>query len=89
MASRTTAGSGSVDVPKSLPFHFYCPTTEEKNKASGVVPGPKVLVLNSGDEMFGELRDLNYQAVGPLLSRRAKRVTSQMEVRSVFVLLFS
>eukprot|EP00117_Sycon_ciliatum_P010697 scpid60404/ scgid12493/ Vacuolar protein sorting-associated protein 33A len=68
----------SVKLP---PEKFLSSEQEEKNKASGVVPGPKVLVLNSGDEMFGELRDLNYQAVGPLLSRRAKRVTSQMDER--------
>ncbi|XP_070389555.1 vacuolar protein sorting-associated protein 33A isoform X2 [Dermacentor albipictus] len=39
------------------------------------------LCLNSAEELFAELRDRNFNAVGPLLSREAKSLTSQYEVR--------
>merc|ERR1719334_2960251 len=36
---------------------------------------PQTLVLNSAEELFAELRDKNFQAVGPVLSRKAKDLT--------------
>ena len=42
--------------------------------------GPKKVVLNSGDELFSEIRDLNFSGVGVVLSRRAKQISAAFEV---------
>jgi len=36
---------------------------------------PQTLPLHSGEELYAELRDKNFQAVGPVLSRKAKDLT--------------
>jgi len=36
---------------------------------------PQTLQLNSAEELYAELRDKNFQAVGPVLSRKAKDLT--------------
>ena len=41
----------------------------------------KKIPLSSAEEMFSELRDKNFNAVGPALSRRARTVAAQMEER--------
>lgn len=41
----------------------------------------KTIPLHSGEEMFCELRDKNFNAVGPTLSKKAKYVSSQFEER--------
>lgn len=43
--------------------------------------GPKKVVLNSSDELFYDIRDLNFSAVGIHLSRRAKQISAAFEVR--------
>ena len=43
-------------------------------------PTLKTISLNSAEELFTELRDLNYHAVGPLLNRRARHVKEAFEV---------
>ena len=40
----------------------------------------KKVILNSGEELYSELRDRNFNAVGPMLSRRAKTITAQFDV---------
>ena len=42
--------------------------------------GPMALVLNSEEQMFTEMRDLNFRAVGQFLSREAKKITALYEV---------
>ncbi|XP_029193786.2 vacuolar protein sorting-associated protein 33A-like [Acropora millepora] len=42
-------------------------------------PGPKKVVLNSSDELFDDLRDLNFSAVGIHLSRKAKQISAAFE----------
>lgn len=39
----------------------------------------KKIVLNSGENLFAEIRDMNFSAVGPVLSREAKRITAEYE----------
>lgn len=39
----------------------------------------KILFLNSSDELFAQLRDKNFNAVGQQLSRHAETVSAQME----------
>ncbi|XP_059089713.1 vacuolar protein sorting-associated protein 33A-like [Tigriopus californicus] len=41
----------------------------------------KTIPLHSGEDMFCELRDKNFNAVGPTLSKKAKYVSSQFEER--------
>ncbi len=40
---------------------------------------PRKVALNSGDALYSEIRDINFSAVGPVLSREAKRITAQYE----------
>ena len=40
---------------------------------------PRKIILNSGDSLYSEIRDINFSAVGPVLSREAKRITAQYE----------
>uniref|UniRef100_A0A0K8TLY2 Putative vacuolar sorting protein vps33/slp1 sec1 family n=1 Tax=Tabanus bromius TaxID=304241 RepID=A0A0K8TLY2_TABBR len=39
------------------------------------------IVLNSGEALYAELRDKNFNAVGQILSRNAKSISSQLEER--------
>ena len=41
----------------------------------------KSVVLNSAEELYAELRDRNFTAVGSALSRRAKLISAQFEER--------
>ena len=41
----------------------------------------KAIVLNSAEELYTELRDKNFQAVGTTLSRKAKAISAQYEER--------
>ena len=40
----------------------------------------KKLALNSGEQLYAELRDKNFSAVGSLLSRKAKLISAQFDV---------
>ncbi|CAK9293655.1 unnamed protein product [Gordionus sp. m RMFG-2023] len=53
----------------------FANTESENNKAI------KTLSLNSRDEIFGETRDKNFNAVGSYLSIKAKNLASQFEER--------
>ena len=41
---------------------------------------PKKLALNSGEQLYAELRDKNFSAIGALLSRKAKLISAQFDV---------
>eukprot|EP00118_Oscarella_pearsei_P002060 m.9367 g.9367 ORF g.9367 m.9367 type:complete len:611 (+) comp21289_c0_seq2:147-1979(+) len=41
----------------------------------------KTVILNSTDELYTEIRDLNFYAVGPLLNRKAKHIREAFEER--------
>lgn len=41
----------------------------------------KQVILNSGDKLFAELRDKNFRAVGPVLSKQARLISSQLDDR--------
>lgn len=45
---------------------------------------PKKVILNSGENLYAEIRDMNFSAVGPVLSREAKRITAEYEVNIFF-----
>ena len=60
-----------------LPAEKFSPDTSEDN-ATGA---KKTLVLNSNEELFYELRDKNFNAVGPTLSRKARSISTAFEER--------
>ncbi|XP_015433724.1 PREDICTED: vacuolar protein sorting-associated protein 33A [Dufourea novaeangliae] len=39
------------------------------------------IILNSGEELFAEIRDKNFNGVGPALSKKAKIISSQFDER--------
>lgn len=41
----------------------------------------KSIILNSGEELYTELRDNNFQAIGQKMARHAKNITAQLEAR--------
>lgn len=41
----------------------------------------KTIILNSGEELYTELRDKNFNAIGQILSRRAIEISKQIEER--------
>ncbi|KAF9436512.1 hypothetical protein BGZ76_003730 [Entomortierella beljakovae] len=57
-------------------------STSTTGTVSGTVIGKKKKVLlNGGDKLFGELRDLNIAVVGGLLNKVAKRINADYEQR--------
>ncbi|KAG1714266.1 Vacuolar protein sorting-associated protein 33A [Nymphon striatum] len=42
---------------------------------------PKEFLLNSSEELYSEIRDKNFSAVGPALSRKAKLISAQFDER--------
>jgi len=48
---------------------------------------PKKVILNSAEELYGELRDKNFHAVGPALSKKAKLISAEFDVSLTFILL--
>ncbi|XP_018334360.1 vacuolar protein sorting-associated protein 33A [Agrilus planipennis] len=55
-------------------------SNEERNTKS-LTEDKKQIILNSGDKLFSEIRDKNFNAVGAYLSKQAKIISSQMEDR--------
>ena len=43
----------------------------------------KKLTLNSGEQLYAELRDKNFSAVGAMLSRKAKLISAQFDVSAI------
>lgn len=41
---------------------------------------PKKFILNSSEELYADIRDRNFNAVGQVLSRKAKAISAQFEV---------
>jgi hypothetical protein len=68
---------------------FYleaCITASIKLPAADKGPGgsqdgePKKVILNSADALFAELRDKNFNAVGSIVSKKAKHITAEFDV---------
>ena len=57
---------------------------ENQNQESGdnsATKSTKSFVLNSSEEIFADLRDKNFNAVGPTLSKKAKAISAQFDER--------
>ena len=58
-------------------------TTSKEGGPQEIPTEPKKFILNSGDELYAELRDKNFNAVGATLSKKAKLITAQFDVRNI------
>ncbi|XP_070555122.1 vacuolar protein sorting-associated protein 33A-like [Ptychodera flava] len=56
-------------------------THQKEGEPAEMPTEPKKFVLNSGDELYSALRDKNFNAVGPELSKKAKLLSAQFEER--------
>ncbi|KAL3270720.1 hypothetical protein HHI36_021246 [Cryptolaemus montrouzieri] len=61
----------------NFPIHNFL-TTEEKN-SNTLSEDKKQIILNSGEMLFADIRDKNFNAVGAYLSQQAKAISAQME----------
>ncbi|XP_064460766.1 vacuolar protein sorting-associated protein 33A-like [Ornithodoros turicata] len=62
-----------------LPPHKF--QDQSEGEAREIQPERKQFCLNSSESLFAELRDKNFNAVGPMLSWEARNLSSQFEVR--------
>jgi len=71
-----------------LPAEKFAPSTDvstgPSTSAVADLSEPKKIILNSSEELFAELRDRNFHAVGPVLSKKAKLISAEFDV-SIFV----
>lgn len=86
-------GSSSHCAQVLIPFHCcsgYVKLPPEKfapkKQGDGGKDLPteaKKLQLNSAEELYAEIRDKNFNAVGSVLSKKAKIISAAFEVRQV------
>lgn len=63
-----------------LPPEKFITPEERKNSKEEALTEPKKFILNSADELYAELRDKNFNAVGAIVSRKAKTITAEFGV---------
>ncbi len=78
--------SDCLATAKFPPEKFQVPDDKKAGPTSqpAQAPGPKKIPLNSADQLYNEIRDLNFLAVGPVLSRKAKQISAAFEVGCAF-----
>ena len=74
--------SANVKLP---PEKFTTVTKEQGQQDVPTSSEPKKIILNSAEELYSEIRDKNFNAVGAVLSRKAKLITAQFDVRSTLI----
>ncbi|ELT89435.1 hypothetical protein CAPTEDRAFT_101629 [Capitella teleta] len=74
---------GINNTTVKLPGEKFAPQGKGGDEAAENITTtePKKFILNSTEELFAELRDRNFNAVGPLLSRKAKLIAAQFDER--------
>ena len=66
-----------------IPQDKLKPQSSEANSKVNVVEMKKsIVILNSADSLFGEIRDRNFHAINHVLSRTAKELQQANEVYS-------
>ena len=63
-----------------LPKDKFQPQTQDQADSSNM-SATKSIVLNSNEEIYADLRDKNFNAVGPTLSKKAKAISAQFDER--------
>lgn len=53
-------------------------STQSSGESSGEI---KQIPLSSSEELYSEIRTLNFNAVGPTLSRKARNISAQFQER--------
>ncbi|XP_036343455.1 vacuolar protein sorting-associated protein 33A-like [Rhagoletis pomonella] len=67
----------------SLPAEHFTSRAEEQSPAQPqLVSGKKTIFLNSGEKLYAELRNKNFNEVGKILSRNAREISSQMNTNA-------
>ncbi|XP_004536678.1 vacuolar protein sorting-associated protein 33A [Ceratitis capitata] len=62
-----------------LPAELFTNNTEDQISAqSQLVAGKKTLFLNSGDQLYSDLRNKNFNEVGKVLAKNARDISAQM-----------
>lgn len=51
-----------------------------QEETRGVPTEPKKVILNSSDVLYADLRDKNFNAVGSIVSKKAKTITAEFDV---------
>ena len=73
--------SDCLATAKFPPEKFQVPDDKKPGPSQPAQPpGPKKIPLNSSDQLYSEIRDLNFLAVGPVLSKKAKQISAEFEV---------
>ncbi|XP_014247417.1 vacuolar protein sorting-associated protein 33A [Cimex lectularius] len=49
---------------------------ESDDRHNGIMAGTKKVILNSGDEIYSDIRDKSFSAIGPYLDKKTKHITS-------------
>lgn len=63
-----------------IPQERLKPQTSETSKVNVVEMKKSIVILNSADSLFGEIRDRNFHAINHVLSRTAKELQQANEV---------
>ncbi|XP_071512985.1 vacuolar protein sorting-associated protein 33A isoform X1 [Panulirus ornatus] len=73
---------GIVNCAVKLPGEKFAQTSTDSNSSDGSpFVETKTVQLSSSEVLYAEIRDCNFSAVGPRLSRHAKSVVAQYEER--------
>lgn len=70
--------TGTVKLPGEK---FAAQSSSDTNTMDSSFAETKTIQLNSTEELYAEIRDCNFSAVGPRLSHHAKSVVTQYEER--------
>ncbi|XP_067635118.1 vacuolar protein sorting-associated protein 33A [Eurosta solidaginis] len=66
-----------------LPAELFTVRTDEQGSVqSKLVAGKKTLFMNSGEKLYADLRDKNFNEVGKILSRNAREISVQMNANA-------
>lgn len=73
---------GINNTTVNFPAEKFSPSSEDTNFSKVSTSNEKKqVILNSKEELYAELRDKNFNAVGPVLSRLAKTITAAANER--------
>uniref|UniRef100_A0A1A9WFR0 Vacuolar protein sorting-associated protein 33A n=1 Tax=Glossina brevipalpis TaxID=37001 RepID=A0A1A9WFR0_9MUSC len=62
----------------TLPAELFANRSENDASPAHLTAEKKTIILNSGEKLYGELRNKNFNEVGRILARNAKEISAQM-----------
>ncbi|XP_021346292.1 vacuolar protein sorting-associated protein 33A-like isoform X1 [Mizuhopecten yessoensis] len=72
---------GINNTSVKLPPEKFQTGNQQQEDPQGVSSEPKKVILNSLDELYADLRDKNFNAVGSIVSKKAKVITAEFDER--------